>query len=1110
MASATIHGKFDLDLRGKKVEGLAEATVNGDAVRLEQLGGSNTWQESAQLSYNSGQRVSDFVIKFQGRVTTGVVESIGGANIYDFNFDVFEKPTDENDSTYFQRFSINPVSGVEIIQVIDVQRNTPNTGQTRITLQPPINANFTLTYPPTNFGVSVGAAVREYTRRPLGLNPAPTNPTPAQKLELRPSTAVFAFDDTLEAYVSDYWILELITGDMWRPFQDYVVGDEVQYRDSQGIPRHVFCNFEHTSSESTNPILPSSVSHIANGNGASIPWEPVGAAIDLSTGTFEAPVQILVSDGGAAAVALNGGNQANEDRWFINVGQGTSAIQLPASQIPSVGDLISFGIGANGTTEEYRISEVVAVGATSLTSLRFDGSYPAEVQALVDDNTANPVNLFNAGLRTDFGQVDRFVFDPSDFAINTEAQDIGHAHVSLTANHPSLPPLHYGGVWTNGGTATNPVYASEVIDIIGIIGDQHVDHTFANIGAWQADTTTNFEVGQYVSLTSSNTARFKITTASVGYDANGFTEFAVGDEDVENLILATASDISRAGGRFPTTEAWQNNRFALKGEAGGVDVETTFPDPPTLGEQIFLNVAVSHTDGTNQRPRGFYSYIQPSSDPASRFWEQVTLSEVGQLFNNARVGDIIYLENAETNFNTVGNDFEPGFYRASATATATPNHTTWTAIGSGDIPEIQGEIDAIQAHEGVIDDRLTELESQVTHLEQTYGGAYIWAGNATINSLLSENRVDSQGNNPSASNILSSEYNEDTNILRWWIASTSSDTEISQLIASGDAIGFSNGILDPIPFVPFESGANATNTAKYIDFKLQQPDTYEATLISYADENEVIFSTTLYFYNTANVNFNQADHDAGDHHIVDVLTAAERALVDGLVAGTADLTVNDLDVNGGLIVDGGNDADIRFNHSIEVRETNNNASANPSISINRRSNSPLAGDDIGLVEFKGTTTDGTDETDDTNYAVLGGDIVSESTALPVGQLYIKVADGTAATTNQAKHITINGKAAGGAIVNLASDTDLVAGGTVNGADSNAVAYVAIQLSAGIPTEINPTGAVAGHVYLQYTARYNGTSVTLVDDINTTADPVTATTYINFVSVANPGTEIPQQ
>ena len=82
--------------------------------------------------------------------------------------------------------------------------------------------------------------------------------------------------------------------------------------------------------------------------------------------------------------------------------------------------------------------------------------------------------------------------------------------------------------------------------------------------------------------------------------------------------------------------------------------------------------------------------------------------------------------------------------------------------------------------------------------------------------------------------------------------------------------------------------------------------------------------------------------------------------------------------------------------------------------------------------------------------------------------------------------------------------------TVNGADANAIAYVAIQLSASVPQDFTPTGAVADHVYLRYTARYNGAEAVLVDDINTGADPVTSTTYVNFVDVANPGTEIPQQ
>ena len=68
------------------------------------------------------------------------------------------------------------------------------------------------------------------------------------------------------------------------------------------------------------------VSQTGDGFGPTRPWEPIGSSIDLSTGTFEAAVQILGSDGNAA-IALNGGSVLNEDRWFINVGRKESLQQ---------------------------------------------------------------------------------------------------------------------------------------------------------------------------------------------------------------------------------------------------------------------------------------------------------------------------------------------------------------------------------------------------------------------------------------------------------------------------------------------------------------------------------------------------------------------------------------------------------------------------------------------------------------------------------------------------------------------------------------------------------------------------------------------------------------
>ena len=203
---------------------------------------------------------------------------------------------------------------------------------------------------------------------------------------------------------------------------------------------------------------------------------------------------------------------------------------------------------------------------------------------------------------------------------------------------------------------------------------------------------------------------------------------------------------------------------------------------------------------------------------------------------------------------------------------------TWSAdTGGGDVSAIEAEVDAIQAHEDVLDSRASALEARVSNLEQTYGDAYTWAGNTVVNTLLTGvNRRDSQGANPSTvNNILNSEYNPDSNILRWWISPNSSTTIIDELIANATAIGFSDGANTPIPFVPIDRGENQEGTAIYIDFILQQEDTYESTLLSYADETEVVFQTTLHFYNTANTNFTLAQTDAGDHHRASVLTPTQ-------------------------------------------------------------------------------------------------------------------------------------------------------------------------------------------------------------------------------------------
>ena len=83
-------------------------------------------------------------------------------------------------------------------------------------------------------------------------------------------------------------------------------------------------------------------------------------------------------------------------------------------------------------------------------------------------------------------------------------------------------------------------------------------------------------------------------------------------------------------------------------------------------------------------------------------------------------------------------------------------------------------------------------------------------------------------------------------------------------------------------------------------------------------------------------------------------------------------------------------------------------------------------------------------------------------------------------------------------------------GTVNDANANAMAYVAIQFTAGIPVDITDQVAnpVTGFIYLRYTANYKGdASNVLVDVINTTTGATI--TYDEFSTQSKLGDVVPQ-
>ena len=126
----------------------------------------------------------------------------------------------------------------------------------------------------------------------------------------------------------------------------------------------------------------------------------------------------------------------------------------------------------------------------------------------------------------------------------------------------------------------------------------------------------------------------------------------------------------------------------------------------------------------------------------------------------------------------------------------------------------------------------------------------------------------------------------------------------------------------------------------------------------------------------------------------------------------------------------------------EIAEYTDDSNNGPELVIDRKrqttpgsssTNAPAAdGDDIGVIRFQGN-----DDKAGTNvtYASIGTNIVKAADVTPVGQMYIKVADGSGAGGGRAgSHIRIEGKANGGATIEIDSEADLTVDGTatING------------------------------------------------------------------------------
>ena len=163
-------------------------------------------------------------------------------------------------------------------------------------------------------------------------------------------------------------------------------------------------------------------------------------------------------------------------------------------------------------------------------------------------------------------------------------------------------------------------------------------------------------------------------------------------------------------------------------------------------------------------------------------------------------------------------------------------------------------------------------------------------------------------------------------------------------------------------------------------------------------------------------------------------------LGDGGASGTASLTGNNTFTGENLFV-------VEDIKGFEIADYSNDADQGPELVIDRKRQSSANtnavaadNDNLGVIRFQGNSDSaGTN----VNYATIGSNIIEAADGEPVGQLYIKVADGSQAGGGSAgNHIKVTGESKGGATITTAADTilevegDILVRGTLTGAEGS--------------------------------------------------------------------------
>ena len=338
--------------------------------------------------------------------------------------------------------------------------------------------------------------------------------------------------------------------------------------------------------------------------------------------------------------------------------------------------------------------------------------------------------------------------------LNTE-----RVQTEIDTKQDSLVGLGTGHIWVGSGGGN---IAGISVDTLGWTRREDALHEFATRAAFEGDTGRNYSAGgvyYIVDYDGADTpAAFIVTEGGQGWgDADPrpagdntarFSERTLNEEVTENFIINGGSATVEAVGGWPTTESWQKANLLEK-----VTVLPTTPTPD-IGDSVYL----TETDGTNEP--GPYTYVAGTPNvweatgggasvgtarPAPNATELATIEvEVGgtdtilNILNDNKNTILDNLEGVDTDFtypipgttnvvdfdtlDTGGGGATPGtwYYRANTSAGTPldPSPTSWAdlevALGSPNDDLVTIVVDAEVADDAALTAMLGEIDAGIT------------------------------------------------------------------------------------------------------------------------------------------------------------------------------------------------------------------------------------------------------------------------------------------------------------------------------------------------------------------------------------------------------------